>query len=209
MVTWKSSSSTLMPWTATDFARVFFVQAEDGIRDLTVTGVQTCALPISLVLMRLEQAREKHRPVTDSNRALERGQLLALQVRKRRDEVEVPVSAGHRCSSARRWPPRIVHGAASARRRARGALRWTVRSSRRSRRACGSSRHTIPWADRSRRRWCRATQSALYRAPSRSLDPHACGYRRRRPWILGVQRTGNARDRSPAEKIGDELAGDA
>src|SRR5256886_10340957 len=26
---------------------VFFLQAEDGIRDLTVTGVQTCALPIS------------------------------------------------------------------------------------------------------------------------------------------------------------------
>src|SRR2546430_14619920 len=26
---------------------VFFFQAEDGIRDLTVTGVQTCALPIS------------------------------------------------------------------------------------------------------------------------------------------------------------------
>src|SRR2546430_12532561 len=25
---------------------VFFLQAEDGIRDLTVTGVQTCALPI-------------------------------------------------------------------------------------------------------------------------------------------------------------------
>src|SRR2546427_6802618 len=30
------------------FKRVFFFffQAEDGIRDLTVTGVQTCALPI-------------------------------------------------------------------------------------------------------------------------------------------------------------------
>src|SRR3989475_13162075 len=28
-------------------ACVFFFQAEDGIRDLTVTGVQTCALPIS------------------------------------------------------------------------------------------------------------------------------------------------------------------
>src|SRR2546430_13736701 len=27
--------------------RFFFFQAEDGIRDLTVTGVQTCALPIS------------------------------------------------------------------------------------------------------------------------------------------------------------------
>src|SRR6266496_5760190 len=27
---------------------VFFFQAEDGIRDLYVTGVQTCALPISV-----------------------------------------------------------------------------------------------------------------------------------------------------------------
>src|SRR2546430_7618933 len=27
-------------------AWLFFFQAEDGIRDLTVTGVQTCALPI-------------------------------------------------------------------------------------------------------------------------------------------------------------------
>src|SRR5688572_31106335 len=31
----------------------FFFQAEDGIRDLTVTGVQTCALPISLVILEL------------------------------------------------------------------------------------------------------------------------------------------------------------
>src|SRR5205085_3811084 len=29
----------------------FFFQAEDGIRDLTVTGVQTCALPISTSLV--------------------------------------------------------------------------------------------------------------------------------------------------------------
>src|SRR2546430_4808923 len=28
------------------FVVLFFFQAEDGIRDLTVTGVQTCALPI-------------------------------------------------------------------------------------------------------------------------------------------------------------------
>src|SRR2546430_9240858 len=28
------------------FLSFFFFQAEDGIRDLTVTGVQTCALPI-------------------------------------------------------------------------------------------------------------------------------------------------------------------
>src|SRR2546427_11880520 len=30
------------------FVFFFFFQAEDGIRDLTVTGVQTCALPISI-----------------------------------------------------------------------------------------------------------------------------------------------------------------
>src|SRR5437763_1344558 len=29
-----------------DFALNFFFQAEDGIRDTSVTGVQTCALPI-------------------------------------------------------------------------------------------------------------------------------------------------------------------
>src|SRR2546422_5424601 len=29
------------------FAVFFFFQAEDGIRDVAVTGVQTCALPIS------------------------------------------------------------------------------------------------------------------------------------------------------------------
>src|SRR5207245_4559739 len=28
--------------------QLFFFQAEDGIRDATVTGVQTCALPISI-----------------------------------------------------------------------------------------------------------------------------------------------------------------
>src|SRR5205085_7859934 len=32
---------------ADDVCCFFFFQAEDGIRDLTVTGVQTCALPIS------------------------------------------------------------------------------------------------------------------------------------------------------------------
>src|SRR5438270_13070946 len=31
---------------------IFFFQAEDGIRDLTVTGVQTCALPIMLDTVR-------------------------------------------------------------------------------------------------------------------------------------------------------------
>src|SRR5256886_9711752 len=33
----------------------FFFQAEDGIRDLTVTGVQTCALPISFLRWEVER----------------------------------------------------------------------------------------------------------------------------------------------------------
>src|SRR5256885_11516179 len=32
----------------------FFFQAEDGIRDYKVTGVQTCALPISMADVRVE-----------------------------------------------------------------------------------------------------------------------------------------------------------
>src|SRR5712675_3101529 len=31
------------------FRLFFFFQAEDGIRDVAVTGVQTCALPISII----------------------------------------------------------------------------------------------------------------------------------------------------------------
>src|SRR3712207_7668153 len=33
-------------WPRQDDDSVFFFQAEDGIRDIGVTGVQTCALPI-------------------------------------------------------------------------------------------------------------------------------------------------------------------
>ena len=35
----------------------FFFQAEDGIRDDLVTGVQTCALPISVIFCRFSPAR--------------------------------------------------------------------------------------------------------------------------------------------------------
>src|SRR2546430_12074089 len=44
----------------------FFFQAEDGIRDLTVTGVQTCALPISL---RSGQADEISRALDELQQA--------------------------------------------------------------------------------------------------------------------------------------------
>src|SRR5258707_10837368 len=39
----------------------FFFQAEDGIRDIGVTGVQTCALPIFFLARVLLTARESYR----------------------------------------------------------------------------------------------------------------------------------------------------
>src|SRR2546430_7570468 len=44
-MTW-SSGRVLRLRKRFSYLRLFFFQAEDGIRDLTVTGVQTCALPI-------------------------------------------------------------------------------------------------------------------------------------------------------------------
>src|SRR6267378_115952 len=41
-------SRILCPPRACSVVFFFFFQAEDGIRDLYVTGVQTCALPISI-----------------------------------------------------------------------------------------------------------------------------------------------------------------
>src|SRR5258707_5444806 len=41
-----SHSRINSPWMLVSF---FFFQAEDGIRDIGVTGVQTCALPISVI----------------------------------------------------------------------------------------------------------------------------------------------------------------
>src|SRR5437762_5305886 len=47
----------------------FFFQAEDGIRDTSVTGVQTCALPISrLVEHADERVAPEHPPVRAQRR---------------------------------------------------------------------------------------------------------------------------------------------
>src|SRR5207248_4217119 len=48
----------------------FFFQAEDGIRDRTVTGVQTCALPISeqLYVIRGSRPQSRARAVQERQR---------------------------------------------------------------------------------------------------------------------------------------------
>src|SRR5690554_7563339 len=49
---WLDRTERLMLVQAEQKRLVFFFQAEDGIRDADVTGVQTCALPISFDLRR-------------------------------------------------------------------------------------------------------------------------------------------------------------
>src|SRR2546430_4225383 len=51
----------------------FFFQAEDGIRDLTVTGVQTCALPISFFLS------PRHGPQSQPKKSAARDLIVKLR----------------------------------------------------------------------------------------------------------------------------------
>src|SRR2546422_8573975 len=81
----------------------FFFQAEDGIRDVAVTGVQTCALPISAQLQRCAADRGQvqavdpghPQPAELGRRALE----AADRLRERSEERRV----GKECRS--RWSP--------------------------------------------------------------------------------------------------------
>src|SRR5262249_57761446 len=63
----------------------FFFQAEDGIRDWSVTGVQTCALPIFARFLRDAHRAGEHALRTDVDllqiHALGRDQVLADLVR--------------------------------------------------------------------------------------------------------------------------------
>src|SRR3989449_6701389 len=55
------------------FTLFFFFQAEDGIRDVAVTGVQTCAPPISVIRdpVRADPAGPVHEPPRRDGRARE------------------------------------------------------------------------------------------------------------------------------------------
>src|SRR5688572_29407167 len=75
------------------FCFFFFFQAEDGIRDLTVTGVQTCALPISADGQPVLQGFWTNDTVTPLERPAEFGdkevltpEEAAAYAKKRRDQ---------------------------------------------------------------------------------------------------------------------------
>src|SRR5205807_6413214 len=87
-----SFTTVIMAITSFIFIFFFFFQAEDGIRDYKVTGVQTCALPIyAFDRCGGEQCLERH---------LDVGALLGRKsVRHRSEERRV----GKECRS--RWSP--------------------------------------------------------------------------------------------------------
>src|SRR2546430_1913919 len=65
----------------------FFFQAEDGIRDLTVTGVQTCALPISGLRAAAADVAGQRALRRDIEGQLRADQLVALRCAERRGEA--------------------------------------------------------------------------------------------------------------------------
>src|SRR5437764_14431772 len=77
----------------TGAAHVFFFEAEDGIRGTSVTGVQTCALPISCPAARGDEVKVACR---DPGR---QDMLADLETRQRSEERRV----GKECRG--RWRP--------------------------------------------------------------------------------------------------------
>src|SRR2546430_12414274 len=76
------------------YADLFFFQAEDGIRDLTVTGVQTCALPISSPT-RADRAGWRRASPTRSP-----GRRPGSRLRPCRQKVATARAYGYRCCTA-------------------------------------------------------------------------------------------------------------
>src|SRR6266478_8094544 len=102
-------------WLAQDKRRYFFFfQAEDGIRDLTVTGVQTCALPIfsghvttdgdRLVLpVRAVDGGLEQPENGGMQRVVQMGHVFVLPVRRECVLEEIVRSDAEEARALRRW----------------------------------------------------------------------------------------------------------
>src|SRR5439155_18942501 len=94
----------------------FFFQAEDGIRDGHVTGVQTCALPICPSCSRPAEVTEASTPRASRrwrSRTSAMGDRQMLPVQRKRTSMEaslVTVSPGFRRSEERRVGKRVDLG---------------------------------------------------------------------------------------------------
>src|SRR5437762_6533005 len=78
---------------------IFFFQAEDGIRDTSVTGVQTCALPISSPGPRRSRSARSHTILTSLSctRSCTTRRLVAVQ--RWPDRKSTRLNSSHRCIS--------------------------------------------------------------------------------------------------------------
>src|SRR2546422_5795439 len=86
------------------FVFFFFFQAEDGIRDVAVTGVQTCALPIFFIFAWLcSRTRGRTRlPAVRLRWAISKTRRATLRVRSRtRSPIRRRVRVSTRTPSAR------------------------------------------------------------------------------------------------------------
>src|SRR3712207_9021338 len=85
-------------------SRVFFFQAEDGIRDIGVTGVQTCALPIfahgaqitprKIHLYSKHHEDKHHHEQPETKRAQELGNRLMRRILGQQTVVHITSRAG-------------------------------------------------------------------------------------------------------------------
>src|SRR5256886_7453508 len=78
----------------------FFFQAEDGIRDLTVTGVQTCALPIYVVGFTARERsakRNRQRPREAAAELLAQAEVGTVALLFGREDKGLPNDALDRC----------------------------------------------------------------------------------------------------------------
>src|SRR5437762_13692540 len=102
---------------------IFFFQAEDGIRDTSVTGVQTCALPI---WPGSEESSSRCRPTLSAGFARARATALEIGRASCRERVESSVVGVAVKKKRRELPPRepdLRLAAAPAHRTARCRVR--------------------------------------------------------------------------------------
>src|SRR5207245_8014258 len=78
----------------------FFFQAEDGIRDATVTGVQTCALPILVAPHVTIRAGVHHRPDRTGDRGARRQHMWTLERETRGTVVKLSIAPKDRVVAA-------------------------------------------------------------------------------------------------------------
>src|SRR5437879_11470800 len=79
------------------FCFFLFFQAEDGIRDTSVTGVQTCALPILGAFRRAAGPFPSEAAQSDSRPDV--GQNICLRIEALQDRKSTRLNSSHRCIS--------------------------------------------------------------------------------------------------------------